>query len=471
MRSWTTELLVLITFAQLAACSGDPGDTDASTSDGGTEGTSDAETSDGTAGTSDAETSDGTEGTSDAETSDGTESTGEIDPIHEMICGQLGALGDPDESYAVPGVAGAPRWGLPPAPPPAPRVRRSWSSLSAADKQQVVDAFLALKSVTVDSGDPGSSRAAYNSFCEDAQLGLTPYAKNLYDFYVEAHINAFVSMRTEQMPMSRMAHMAPQFLPWHRYLLLRLEADMAEAIGDPDFALPYWDWEDCWEDGDPGTCAPIFEAEFLGTAGGCDDATRVVQGYLPDNGFTVNVASVGGLMNFTGGGLVCAPRPIVREVGCSGSVVGPPDAAEIAGIFARPVYDAAPYDSCYTEEDVSFRQYLEGFNNGDLDPICVAAGCTLHGRGHEWIGGDMTINSTPNDPMFFLHHNNVDRMWAAWQEANLASGDAARVVDHGNPGYPEGDYRGPLFVFDEVRADELFEYRALGYEYDALPSE
>ena len=83
----------------------------------------------------------------------------------------------------------------------------------------------------------------------------------------------------------------------------------------------------------------------------------------------------------------------------------------------------------------------------------------------------MTINSTPNDPMFFLHHNNVDRMWAAWQEGNIASGEAARMVDHGNPGYPTGDFRGALFVFDEVRADELFDYRSLGYEFDVLPSE
>jgi tyrosinase len=389
-----------------------------------------------------------------------------------MICDQLGGLVDVDESYAVPGVAGAPRWGLPVDPPGTPRVRRSWSSLDDAEKQQVIDAFLALKSITVDSGDPGSARADYNSFCEVPELGQAPYAKNLYDFYVEAHINAFVSMRSpDQMPMERMAHMAPQFLPWHRYILLRLEADMAEAIGDPDFALPYWDWEDCWEDGDAGTCTPLFEPAFLGGPGGCDDSTHVVEGYLTDNGFTANVYSVGGLMNFTGAGLVCGARPLVRAAGCSDSVTGPPDAAEIAGIFARAVYDAPPYDSCHTEEDVSFRQYLEGFNNSDLDPICVAAGCTLHGRGHEWIGGDMTINSTPNDPMFFLHHNNVDRMWAAWQEANIDSGEEARMIDAGNPGYPEGDFRGPLFVFDQVRADELFDYRALGYEFDALPSE
>ena len=462
MNRWARILPVLITFAHAGACGDSAGGTDVNATEGGQ---TESATANATAGT----TEGATEGESDATTEAAT--TGDIDPVHEMICAQLSALADPEESYAVPGVAGAPRWGIPPAAPPTTRVRRSWSSLDAADKQQVIDAFIALKGITVDSGDPGSSRADYSSFCEQPELGQSPYAKNLYDYYVEAHTNAFVSMRTEQMPMPRMSHMAPQFLPWHRYLLLRLEADMAEAIGDPDFALPYWDWEDCWEDGDPNTCEPLFEAAYLGTAGGCDEASSPVQGYLTDNGFLANIYSVGGLMNFTGDGIVCSPRPIVRAVGCSDSVIGPPEDSEVAGIFARPVYDAAPYDSCYTEEDISFRQYLEGFNNSDLDPICVAAGCTLHGRGHEWIGGDMTINSTPNDPIFFLHHNNVDRVWAAWQEANLASGDAEREVDHGNPGYPEGEYRGPMFIFDEVRADEMFDYRGLGYEFDALPSE
>ena len=103
-------------------------------------------------------------------------------------------------------------------------------------------------------------------------------------------------------------------------------------------------------------------------------------------------------------------------------------------------------------------------------PQCVGSGCTrMHGQGHELIGGEMNGGSpSPNDPMFFLHHAQVDRLWAAWQEANLASGDSARQVRFGNPGYPD-EWLGPIFNFDEVEASELFHYKALGYEYDTLP--
>jgi tyrosinase len=390
----------------------------------------------------------------------------DTDDEHEQICDSINETIGLNDGYYVPGVAGAPRWGIPETPPAKRRIRRSWSTLSDSEKTRVVDAFVALKNVTVESGDPGSSRADYDSFCDE--LGLQPYERNLYDFYVEAHANAFVSMMTPYQEHDRMAHMAPKFLVWHRYLVLRMEADLAEAIGDPDFALPYWDWTDCYEDGDPDTCTPLFELSHLGSGGSCDEDAKSVEGYLTDQGFETNVYT-NGESSFSPDSIVCGRRAVQRAVGCSEYVEGPPDQAAVDGIFDRPVYDDPPYDSCNSEEDVSFRQYLEGFTNDETRPYCVATGCQMHGRGHAFVGGDMDGSSaSPNDPVFFLHHAQVDRMWAAWQEANLAGGDEERKVHYGNPGFPEA-FLGPLFNFEEVVASELFDYKALGYEYDTLP--
>jgi len=33
-----------------------------------------------------------------------------------------------------------------------------------------------------------------------------------------------------------------------------------------------------------------------------------------------------------------------------------------------------------------------------------------------WVGGDMSPASSPNDPVFFLNHCNVDRVWEAWMQ-------------------------------------------------------
>lgn len=36
-------------------------------------------------------------------------------------------------------------------------------------------------------------------------------------------------------------------------------------------------------------------------------------------------------------------------------------------------------------------------------------------------------SGSPGDPLFFLHHTNLDRLWWIWQEANLSS----RLTDMG----------------------------------------
>ena len=40
----------------------------------------------------------------------------------------------------------------------------------------------------------------------------------------------------------------------------------------------------------------------------------------------------------------------------------------------------------------------------------------LHNAAHLWVGGSMATATSPNDPVFFLHHANVDRLWARWQD-------------------------------------------------------
>jgi tyrosinase len=195
-------------------------------------------------------------------------------------------------------------------------------------------------------------------------------------------------------------------------------------------------------------------------------------GGIVDRGLSINIYSEASkkVTPFDPASIVCGTRPLRREVGCIDEVTGPPDNASIGAMFDRNVYDTSPYDACGTDETVSFRQYLEGFTLGSTSQVCVAAGCEMHGRGHIYVGGDMFTTSTnPNDPVFFLHHAQVDRMWAAWQEANIQLGAEESVVDAGNPGYPDMS-RVPLFNWGDVEAEEMFDYQAQGYTYDSLPS-
>jgi tyrosinase len=43
----------------------------------------------------------------------------------------------------------------------------------------------------------------------------------------------------------------------------------------------------------------------------------------------------------------------------------------------------------------------------------------LHGSVHNAVGGTMASSSSPADPIFWLHHANVDRLWSVWQASPL----------------------------------------------------
>ncbi|MCJ1423561.1 hypothetical protein MMC29_001445 [Sticta canariensis] len=48
-------------------------------------------------------------------------------------------------------------------------------------------------------------------------------------------------------------------------------------------------------------------------------------------------------------------------------------------------------------------------------------GLGVHGAGHRSVGMDMIdFFSSPGDPIFFLHHTQIDRLWTLWQKHDPA---------------------------------------------------
>ena len=59
---------------------------------------------------------------------------------------------------------------------------------------------------------------------------------------------------------------------------------------------------------------------------------------------------------------------------------------------------------------------------------------------HNWTGGTMSDLDSPGDPLFFLHHCNVDRLWAIWQINHPPPGTAQYTQDPSAADHP--DYTG-----------------------------
>ncbi|HSN98657.1 MAG TPA: tyrosinase family protein [Candidatus Nanopelagicales bacterium] len=355
----------------------------------------------------------------------------------------IGCAGDPDGTI--------PTSTPDPAPQAELRVRRSWTSLSAAERRQFADGVVALK-------QKAALRWDYTSYCEGEPDAP---ARNAYDYFVESHLSAFLGhSHHESTDAYNRPHMGPQFLPWHREYLLRFEEEMRVALGDPDYMVPYWDWSAPPEE--------VFSTADLGDLGACPGGPGEdfgeVSGYLADQGYEANVYDVIG-DDPSQAQIVCTPKKLTRGSGCFALAPTLPTGADVARALSIPTYDVAPYDNLGTDEDLSFRQNLEGFTNEDVNEasgICKFAGCRMHGQVHMWVGGLLGSAAAPNDPVFFMHHANVDRIWAEWQD---------RYGDATYPSTAPDDYSGGLFMFNKddgspVEAREMFDHRALGYRYD-----
>ena len=71
--------------------------------------------------------------------------------------------------------------------------------------------------------------------------------------------------------------------------------------------------------------------------------------------------------------------------------------------------------------------------NGTFNTFAAAVE-GVHNSGHVWVGGSMqSILTAPADPVFWMHHAEIDRLWAEWQAANPgqnpALAGAAAIMD------------------------------------------
>lgn len=204
-----------------------------------------------------------------------------------------------------------------------------------------------------------------------AQSGIEA-AKTLYDDFTAIHIQN-----------NHQIHFVAAFLPWHRrYVQARERALESCGYQGP---TPYWDWTQGADTGNPQV-DPVLSAE--GGFGGNGDANRqwiVDQG--PFANLTVNLVVTGDDKSTPS----FAPHELTRDFRV--------DDTSVIGAFSSKA--------------VAYAQAIEDFNDYRTYLESVP-----HGGVHRYISGDMGPVQSPNEPLFFLHHAQVDRLWTLWQKAN-----------------------------------------------------
>ncbi|XP_027929473.1 polyphenol oxidase I, chloroplastic-like [Vigna unguiculata] len=223
-------------------------------------------------------------------------------------------------------------------------------------------------------------------------------------------------------------HVSWFFFPFHRWYMYFFERILGNLIGDPHFALPFWNWDSA-EGMQMPSCFTDHNSSLY-------NQLRH-QKHLPPHVVDLNYH------------LEDSYVPSQQQVSYN-----------LATMYKQMVLAS-------TTELFMGSPFRLGDNNPHpgMGSVEVAPHNTLH----SWIGGadtphheDMgTFYTAARDPIFYVHHANMDRMWAIW-----------KTLGEGRRDYSDEDWLDSEFYFYDENADfvrvkvrDCVDTKKLGYVY------
>jgi tyrosinase len=298
-------------------------------------------------------------------------------------------------------------------------------------RDRFVDGVLALKTEflgtsTTDFGIPGPAQQV-----------------STYDLFTVWHHLAMGRMTPPTQTDRNAAHSGPVFAPWHRFMLLLFELQLQRVLSDNTVGLPYWDWAADGALSAAGqSAAALWQDTGIGGTG-----QPVADGPFTTAGFRVKIQS-----NALGN-LQTTDRGLYRELGQDPNAPTLPTPATQLTTLKQTRYDTSPWD----RTSASFRNRLEGWS-----PF------GMHNRVHVWVGGDMGPATSPNDPVFYLNHCNVDRIWEAWLVRNGRTYVPAQTESSDLAGHRLNDPMYSILIQQPITPAQMLDVSTL-YNYDQLP--
>ena len=193
------------------------------------------------------------------------------------------------------------------------------------------------------------------------------------------------------------------FLPWHRMHLMAFERLVRSVTGIAHFTMPYWDYTDP----DRRALPPQFRS---------------------------------------------AGNPLWKPLFRADRNPGVNDGRPIDQAGEAPLGLNAMMSSVYADTLDGDAGFCANLDNAPHSAVHVDVGTRERGMG--------AVSWAANDPIFWLHHCNIDRIWASW---NRAGGRNPR----------DEAYLGQVFTFAgeagkplRIRVVDVLDTAALGYGYD-----
>ena len=384
------------------------------------------------------------------------------------------------------------------------RVRKNFLHLTNGEKEEFLDIIDEAKS-SVDSKITIPILEPITSNGHDSFLELSIYdIFAIYHYYTnrDKMINKCGKGTGAQKackgkcPVPDFAHWGPAFLTWHRGYLLYLEEEISYMLrrsprtrryfNGQNFALHYWNWTDKTVDEDDIWVAigdsNALHNNDLTTAGRfsswnvvCQDHDALLcnndtlcSGRTPNQYIKRNVSG--------GSGKQCLSRQSRND-----NYSTLPTARDFKVALKKVYYDVPGFGKNPTTG--GFRNSLEGFKDlgNSRQSVCRDIPSEdrppflyfeLHNRVHVYIGGTMSdIVISSNDPIFFLHHSNVDRLYESWYRENSEKNSGSyRPKAFSYSVLPGHNIDEPLVaLFPRVTNGDMHKRSTdLGYDYDEV---
>lgn len=239
--------------------------------------------------------------------------------------------------------------------------------------------------------------------------------RNPTSWAYQANMHGVVPGTTLQPGWATCDHGTWFFFPWHRMYVYWLEQTLRQASGDPNFALPYWNYSDPAQ-----RLLPVIFRQPADSSNPLFEPNR-------RSGFNTGTRGLG-----------------------------------FADVDDRAALGQNVFSS--TSSPYGFGGYPKRPSHGSGTHGALES--SPHDNVHVAIGGYMQdLNMAARDPIFWLHHANVDRLWNKW----LSTGT------HSNPTRSSWlDQRFTFFdkqgaaVTESVR--QFLSTRASEYRYDTEPA-